>query len=135
MLTLGVQTERLRNRLFSCPFCFASLYLARVSSEVALKTRYTNWSSNEAAIPTGSGKTVTLPLFARPCNASLHQLNFLMPMRGMASDMSHIKVAFSSKVKRDIKSLALSSELKLGFLYGSCCAHKLPVSKMLMMIN
>src|SRR5664280_3092247 len=114
MLTFGVQTERLRNLLFSCPFCFASLYLARVSSEVALKTRYTNCSSNEAAIPTGSGKTVTLPLLASPCNASLHQFNFFIPNRGMASDMSHIRVAFSLNVKRVIRSLARSSELKTG---------------------
>ncbi|OQB66492.1 MAG: hypothetical protein BWX93_01943 [Bacteroidetes bacterium ADurb.Bin139] len=75
----------------------------------------TSWSLNEAAIPTGSGKTVTLSLLAYPCNASLHQLNFLMPNRGIASLWSHIKVAFSSRVSLEIRSLARSTELRSGF--------------------
>src|SRR5436190_9531171 len=115
MLMFGVQTERLRKRLLSCPLCIAWLYLALVSSDTALKILNTNASSKEAAIAIGSGKTVTLSLLARPCKASLHQLNFFMPKRGMAGDWSCINKAFSSNVNREIKSFARSSELKFGF--------------------
>ena len=65
---------------------------------------YSNSSSKEAAIPIGSGKTVTLSLLAYPCKASLHQLNFLIPSLGIASDWSHINTAFSSRVNLEIKS-------------------------------
>ncbi|MCC4230088.1 hypothetical protein LL279_18060 [Zunongwangia profunda] len=66
-------------------------------------------------MPTGSGKTVTSSLFAKPCKASLHQLNFLMPRRGIASETSNIREAFSSNVNLFTKSSARSSGLKLGF--------------------
>jgi hypothetical protein len=124
MLTFGVQTERLRKRLFPCPLRIAWLYLARVSSDTALKIRYTSSSSNEAAMPTGSGKTVTLSLLASPCNASLHQLNFFMPSRGIASDTSHISMAFSSSVSLPIRSFARSSDVSEGFWKGYCCPHR-----------
>src|SRR5678815_276247 len=112
----GVQTERLRNLRFSNPLVCDWLYFARVSSETALKILYTSESSKEAAIPIGSGNTVTLSLLARPCSASLHQLNFFIPNRGIAGDWSCISKTFSLKVNRAIKSFALSSELRLGFL-------------------
>src|SRR6185437_9951871 len=111
----GVHTERLRKRLFSCPFLMASLYLALTSSDTALNTTCTRLSLKEAAIPIGSGKTVTSPLLARPCSASLHQLKFLMPRRGIAGDWSSINEAFSSNVNRPIKSFARSAEVRLGF--------------------
>src|SRR4030095_4438764 len=97
-------------------------YLARTSSEVASKILYTSESLNEAAMPTGSGKTVTLSLLARPCRASLHQLNFFIPSRGMAGDWSNNNEAFSSSVKRAIRSLALSAAGRSAFWYGSFCA-------------
>ena len=71
-------------------------------------------------MPMGSGNTVTLSLLAYPCSASLHQLNFLIPKRGMASDWSHINAAFSASVNLEMRSFARSCELKLGFLYGNC---------------
>ena len=61
IFTFGVQTERAWKRVTSPPFCCSSFHLARISSDVASKTLYTIPSLNDAAIPIGSGKTVTSP--------------------------------------------------------------------------
>jgi len=65
-------------------------------------------------MPTGSGNTVTLSLLARPCKASLHQLNFFIPSRGIAGDWSCISRAFSFSVSREMRSFALSPEGNAG---------------------
>src|SRR5574344_2455626 len=120
MLTLGVHTDKLRKRLFSFPRLSHWLYLARPSSDAASYILKSNPSLKEAAMPMGSGNTVTLSLLAYPCSASLHQLNFLIPKRGMASDWSHINAAFSASVNLEMRSFARSCEVKWGFLYGNC---------------
>ena len=80
-------------------------------------------------MPIDCGKTETLDPYLIPCNPSLHQLNFFMPKRGIASDSSHISADFSFSVKRDIKSLARSSELSSNFWKGYCCAQIVVVVK------
>jgi len=69
-------------------------------------------------MPMGSGKTVTLSLLAYPCRASLHQLKGRIPNLGMAWLWSHIKAAFSSRLRRPIRSSARCSNGSLGSLNG-----------------
>lgn len=57
-----------------------------------------------------------------PCSPSLHQSNCGMPSRSMAGEPLRIICDFSSIVSREHKSRARSSELRLGFWYGSCAA-------------
>ena len=80
IFTFGVQTDKAWKRVTSPPICCSSFHLARISSDVASKTLYTILSLNEDAIPIGSGKTVTSPMFATPCSASLHHWNLLIPI-------------------------------------------------------
>ena len=100
MFTFGVHTDRQWNRVGSMPSSCCMFHFARVSSLVAVKTLSTNGTLNDAAIPIGSGNTVTFVWLARPWSASLHQLNLFIPRRGMAGDSSHMSDAFSSIVRR-----------------------------------
>ena len=123
MFTLGVQTERLWNFSSSPPSWYIRLlYCARNSVLATSNTLYNKSGLNEAAMAMGSGNTVTLPWLAAPCNASLHQKNFLMPSRGMAGLSSSISCDFSSRVRRLHRSAARSLALSCGFWYGYCCA-------------
>ena len=98
------------------PLYIRSLYCALNSVLAASNTLFTSVGFHDDAMAMGSGNTVTLPMLAAPCRASLHQKNFLIPMRGMAGLSSSISMAFSSSVSREHKSTARSCALNAVFL-------------------
>ncbi|GFI67636.1 hypothetical protein IMSAG192_01168 [Muribaculaceae bacterium] len=113
-LIFRVQND-IQRLLSSRPARLAIEFLARPSSLTAVNIRSTKTSSNVEAICMVMGNTVAVPLRPTPWRASLHQCHSGIPSRGIAGDESLINDAFSSRVRRESRSSARSSNESDGF--------------------
>ena len=108
MFMLGVQNDRPWYWL-TTPERFACWFFMRASSLTASKHCCSRMSSHDAAMPMVIGNTVVNPLRPTPCSASFHHWKLGMPSRSIGLELLSIRRAFSSSVRRPMRSSALCS--------------------------